>query len=96
MFERLLEPGCTERPSLRLRGGEMEIAATETLPDGSDAAIRRVSMQRVATVRCALTVWASFFLPPADGHVLPRASQTQFLSKTRRLNCRDSWAAANA
>ena len=31
MFERLLEPGCTESPACQC-GGEMNIAAIETLP----------------------------------------------------------------
>jgi hypothetical protein len=55
-FERLLEPGCTERPACRC-GKEMEIARVEQLPDGSDADVR--------VYRCAacqhemrLTVWA--------------------------------------
>jgi hypothetical protein len=39
MFERLLEPGCTESPACQC-GGEMNIAAIETLPQGSDAAVR--------------------------------------------------------
>ena len=38
-FERLLEPGCTERPACRC-GKEMEIARVEQLPDGSDADVR--------------------------------------------------------
>ena len=37
MFERLLEPGCTESPACQC-GGEMNIAAIEKLPQfsGSD------------------------------------------------------------
>jgi hypothetical protein len=31
MFERLLEPGCTESPACQC-GGEMNIASIETLP----------------------------------------------------------------
>jgi hypothetical protein len=66
MFERLLEPGCTESPACQ-SGGEMLIATIETLPQGSDAAVR--------TYRCdecqremRLTVWAA---PPlqVNGHV---------------------------
>jgi hypothetical protein len=69
MFERLLEPGCTERPSCAC-GEEMEIAAIETLPEGSDAAIR-VYRCNGCHREMRLTVWASFS-PPADGHVYCR------------------------
>lgn len=55
-FERLLEPGCTERAACRC-GNEMEVARIERLPEGSDADVR--------VYRCAacqhemrLTVWA--------------------------------------
>jgi hypothetical protein len=70
MFERLLEPGCTESPSCHC-GEEMQIAAIETLPEGSDAAVR--------VYRCAgcqremrLTVWATFSLPP-NGYLCSQA-----------------------
>lgn len=46
MFERLLEPGCTESPACQC-GEAMQIASIEVLPEGSDAAVRGVSMQRV-------------------------------------------------
>jgi hypothetical protein len=69
MFERLLEPGCTERPSCAC-GEEMEIAAIETLPEGSDAAIR-VYRCNGCHREMRLTVWAAFS-PPADGHVYCR------------------------
>jgi hypothetical protein len=57
MFERLLEPGCTESPACQC-GGEMQVAVIESLPEGSDAAVR--------VYRCSgcqremrLTVWAT-------------------------------------
>jgi hypothetical protein len=57
MFERLLEPGCTESPACQC-GEDMDIASIEVLPEGSDAAIR--------VYRCSgceremrLTVWAT-------------------------------------
>jgi hypothetical protein len=56
-FERLLEPGCTERMACRC-GEEMEVTRIERLPEGSDADVR--------VYRCAacqhemrLTVWAA-------------------------------------
>ena len=39
LFERLLEPGCTERAACRC-GMEMEVASIERLPAGSDADVR--------------------------------------------------------
>jgi len=61
MFERLLEPGCTESPAYHC-GESMEIASIEMLPEGSDAAIQ--------VYRCSgrgremrLTVWAMFPAP---------------------------------
>jgi len=61
MFERLLEPGCTESPACHC-GESMEIASMEMLPEGSDAPIR--------VYRCSgcdremrLTVWAVFPAP---------------------------------
>jgi hypothetical protein len=52
MFERLLEPGCTESPTCHC-GGEMQIAAIEMLPQGSDAAVRIYAVVNVSA-RCAL------------------------------------------
>ena len=70
MFERLLEPGCTESPACHC-GGEMQIAAIEMLPQGSDAAVRiyRCSECQRET---RLTVWAA---PPlqANGRVFSEA-----------------------
>ena len=43
MFERLLEPGCTESPACHC-GGEMQIAAIEMLPQGSDAAVQNLPL----------------------------------------------------
>jgi hypothetical protein len=59
MFERLLEPGCTESPACQC-GSEMHVAAIEILPEGSDAAVR--------VYQWRLTVWAE---PPlhAQGQV---------------------------
>jgi hypothetical protein len=60
MFERLLEPGCTECPACQC-GGKMNIAAIETLPHGSDAAIRIYRCDHCER-EMRLTVWAA---PPA-------------------------------
>jgi hypothetical protein len=60
MFERLLEPGCTESPACQC-GGEMQIAAIETLPQGSDAAVRIYRCDKCER-EMRLTVWAA---PPA-------------------------------
>jgi hypothetical protein len=70
MFERLLEPGCTESPAC-LCGGEMGIAAIEMLPKGSDAAIRIYRCEECRR-EMRLTVWAA---PPAqaNGHVFSEA-----------------------
>jgi hypothetical protein len=70
MFERLLEPGCTESPAC-LCGGEMGIAAIEMLPKGSDAAIRIYHCEECRR-EMRLTVWAA---PPAqaNGHVFSEA-----------------------
>ena len=53
MFERLLEPGCTESPTCHC-GGEMQIAAIEMLPQGSDAAVRNLRCSECQRERCAL------------------------------------------
>jgi hypothetical protein len=70
MFERLLEPGCTESPACQC-GGEMNIAAIETLPRGSDAAIRVYRCDECQR-EMRLTVWAA---PPlqANGQVFSEA-----------------------
>lgn len=64
MFERLLEPGCTESPACQC-GNAMDIASIEVLPEGSDAAVR--------VYRCSsceremrLTVWATLPSPAED------------------------------
>jgi hypothetical protein len=56
MFEQLLEPGCTESPACQ--GGEMNIAAIETLPHGSDAAIRIYSCDLVLLASLLFIVFA--------------------------------------
>ena len=56
MFERLLEPGCRESPACQC-GGEMNIAAIETLPQGSDAAVRIYRCDECQR-EMRLTVWA--------------------------------------
>jgi hypothetical protein len=68
MFERLLEPGCTECPACQC-GATMDIASIEVLPEGSDAAVR--------VYRCSgceremrLTVWAT--VPVAMENGSPR------------------------
>jgi hypothetical protein len=57
MFERLLEPGCTESPSCQC-GSEMHIAAIEILPEGCDAAIRVYRCEECQR-EMRLTVWAT-------------------------------------
>src|SRR6516165_1265511 len=56
MFERLLEPGCTESPTCPC-GSKMEIATIEKLPEGTDAAIR-IYRCRGCLREMRLTVWA--------------------------------------
>ena len=70
MFERLLEPGCTESPACQC-GGEMNIAAIEKLPQGSDAAVRIYRCDDCQR-EMRLTVWAA---PPlqANGRVFSEA-----------------------
>jgi hypothetical protein len=70
MFERLLEPGCTESPWCQC-GGEMRVSAIEMLPEGSDAAVRVYRCDECRR-EMRLTVWAS---PPlqAVGHVFSGA-----------------------
>ena len=57
MFERLLVPGSTERPTCRC-GEVMEVASIERLPEGSDAAIR-VYRCTACSHEMRLTVWAT-------------------------------------
>ena len=57
MFERLLVPGSTERPTCRC-GEVMEVASIERLPEGSDAAIR-VYRGAACSHEMRLTVWAT-------------------------------------
>jgi hypothetical protein len=66
MFERLLEPGCTESPTCQC-GSEMHVAAMEILPEGSDAAVRVYQCDECQR-EMRLTVWAE---PPlrAQGQV---------------------------
>jgi hypothetical protein len=70
MFERLLEPGCTESPWCQC-GGEMRVSAIEMLPEGSDAAVRVYRCDECRR-EMRLTVWAS---PPlqAAGQVFSGA-----------------------
>jgi hypothetical protein len=70
MFERLLEPGCTESPACQC-GCEMQIAAIETLPQGSEAAVRIYRCDECPR-EMRLTVWAA---PPlqVNGHVFSEA-----------------------
>ena len=56
MFERLLEPGCTESPACQC-GGEMHITTIEILPEGSDAAVRVYQCDECQR-EMRLTVWA--------------------------------------
>jgi hypothetical protein len=56
-FERLLEPGCTERPTCRC-GQEMEVARIERLPEGTDADVR-VYYCAACQHEMRLTVWAA-------------------------------------
>ena len=46
MFERLLVPGSTERPTCRC-GEVMEVASIEQLSEGSDAAHSRLPVHRL-------------------------------------------------
>jgi hypothetical protein len=57
MFERLLEPGCTESPACQC-GDAMEIASMEVLPEGSDAAVRVYRCNGCGR-EMHLTVWAT-------------------------------------
>jgi hypothetical protein len=68
MFERLLEPGCTERPACQC-GQEMEITAIERLPEGTDAAIRVYRCEGCHR-EMRLTVWATV-TSSADGSPFP-------------------------
>jgi hypothetical protein len=52
----LLEPGCTESPACQC-GGEMNVAASEMLPEGSDAAVRVYQCDECQR-EMRLTVWA--------------------------------------
>jgi hypothetical protein len=65
MFERLLEPGCTESPACQC-GTAMAIASIEVLPEGSDAAVR-VYRCTECDREMRLTVWAKLLLPVEDG-----------------------------
>jgi hypothetical protein len=56
MFERLLEPGCTESPACQC-GSEMHIATIEIFPEGSDAAVRVYQCDECHR-EMRLTVWA--------------------------------------
>ena len=56
MFERLLEPGCTESPACQC-GSEMHIATIEIIPEGSDAAVRVYQCDECQR-EMRLTVWA--------------------------------------
>jgi hypothetical protein len=66
MFERLLEPGCTESPACHC-GAEMKIATIEALPEGTDAAVR-VYRCSACHREMRLTVWA-VITPPTDERV---------------------------
>jgi hypothetical protein len=68
MFERLLEPGCTESPTCHC-GKEMEISAIESLPEGTDAGIRLYRC-KACHREMRLTVWAAI-APLADASTLP-------------------------
>jgi hypothetical protein len=57
VFERLLEPGCTEGAVCRC-GAEMEVASIERLPEGSDADVR-VYHCGACDHEMRLTVWAT-------------------------------------
>ena len=72
MFERLLEPGCTESPTCQC-GKEMEIATIERLPEGTDAAIR-VYRCKGCHREMRLTVWAPA-APSADGSAFPAVGE---------------------
>jgi hypothetical protein len=57
IFERLLVPGSTERPTCRC-GEVMEVESIERLPEGSDAAVR-VYQCTACGHEMRLTVWAT-------------------------------------
>ena len=65
MFERLLEPGCTESPTCQC-GNEMDIATIERLPEGTDAAVR-VYRCRSCLREMRLTVWAPIAASADEG-----------------------------
>jgi hypothetical protein len=72
MFERLLEPGCTESPTCQC-GKQMEIAAIERFPEGTDTAIR-VYRCKGCHREMRLTVWATA-APLADGSTFPAVGE---------------------
>ena len=57
-FERLLEPGCTERPACRC-GQEMEVARIELLPEGKATRMFACTNVPRAGNETRLTVWAA-------------------------------------
>ncbi len=67
MFERLLEPGCTESPACPC-GAEMQITSIEVLPEGSDAAVR-VYRCGACDREMRLTVWATLLKPTDDSAI---------------------------
>ena len=78
MFERLLEPGCTESPACQC-GADMEIASIEVLPEGSDAAIR-VSMRRMRSRDAPHRMGHSFTVRRRDPRELRRdAASREFI-----------------
>jgi hypothetical protein len=81
MFERLLEPGCTESPACQC-GGEMQVAVIESLPEGSDAAVRVYRCSRCQR-EMRLTVWATH--PAHATAVLCRAPKQ--LPQPRAARC---------
>jgi hypothetical protein len=70
MFERLLESGCIESPMCHC-GRETQIAAIETLPQGSDAVVRVYRCDECQR-EMRLTVWAAPPVKP-NGHVFSEA-----------------------
>jgi hypothetical protein len=70
MFERLLEPGCTESPACQC-GAEMHIAVIEMLPEGNDAAVRVYRCEGCQR-EMRLTVWATLPLQ-VNGHAFSEA-----------------------